>query len=79
MDLCKVFEVGQQGESCEGDAIVGHYRSDYPVLLLYVLHAAADAVEGQHEGLCSPETEECAEQCEVEEQVAHVGDVLLLV
>jgi hypothetical protein len=26
-----------------------------------VLHAAADAVEGEHEGLCSPKTQERAE------------------
>jgi hypothetical protein len=26
-----------------------------------VLHAAADAVEGEHEGLCSPKTQKRAE------------------
>jgi len=38
-----------------------HNSSDDAVFVLDVLHAAADAVEGEHEGLCSPKTQERAE------------------
>lgn len=56
-----------------------HNSSDDAVFIFDVFHAAADAVEGEHEGLCSPEAQKGAEQCEMEDEIADICEVFLFV
>lgn len=51
----------------------------YPVLFLDVLHTPSNTVESEYKRLSSPETEESAEEGEVEEEVADVCQVLFLI
>lgn len=55
LNLGEASQVEEQGIPSEGDAVVSHNRSNYPILVLYVLHAPPNAVESQHKGLCPPE------------------------
>lgn len=79
MHLCKVPEVKQQRIACKGDTVMGHHSCHDSIFIFDVLHAPADAVESDHKGLCPPETEESAEEGEVEDQIADVCEMFLLV
>ena len=56
-----------------------HYCSNYSEFLFYVFHAPPNAVEGKDKGQSFPKSKESAKEGEVEEEVAYISDVLLLV
>ena len=56
-----------------------HYCSYYSEFLFYVFHTPSNAVESKDKGQCFPKSKESAKESEVEEEVAYISDVLLLI
>lgn len=44
-----------------------------------MLHASSDAIEGQYKRLSSPEAEKWAKESEMEDEIANIGQMLLLI
>ena len=53
---CEMFEVEEQSEPCQSDAIVRHYGRYYTIFEFDVFHTSANAIESQHERLGFPKT-----------------------